>query len=136
MFDRVAVFTASPTATFLALLLELLLGFCVREAKVELDTGVLNRDAVVVLDDSFSDLTGFEARAEVSAKNDDGEACTYRANPTSLLTPDGLSRQILVEIAWNGKKCLQRSCSGQQLLTLLKDMAHTASFQSMGTPVQ
>lgn len=35
----------------------------------------------------------------------------YRANPTSLLTPEGASRQILVETAWYGKKCLARSYS-------------------------
>lgn len=122
MFDRVAVFTASPATAFLALLLELLLGFCVCEAKVELDTGMFNCDAVEVLDDSFGNITGFKARAEVSAKNDGGETCTYRAKPTSLLTPDGLSRQILVETAWKGKKCLQRSCSCQQLLTLSNRM--------------
>jgi hypothetical protein len=38
------------------------------------------------------------------------EISTYRANPTSLLTPDGASRQILVETAWKGKKCLAKSC--------------------------
>lgn len=136
MLDRVAVFTASPAAAFLALLLELLLGLGVGETKVELDTGVISCDTVEVLDDSFSNFTGFEAGFEVSESNDEGGTDAYRAKPTSLLTPDGLSRQILVETAWNGKKCLQRSCSGQQCSILLDEIAHTASFQSMGTPVQ
>lgn len=61
VFDRVAVFTASPAAAFLTLLLELLLSLCVGKAKIELDTVMVGCDAVEVLDDSFSDLTGFEA---------------------------------------------------------------------------
>jgi len=39
------------------------------------------------------------------------ETRTYLAKPTSLLTPDGASRQILVETAWKGRKCLAKSCS-------------------------
>jgi len=35
---------------------------------------------------------------------------TYLAKPTSLLTPEGASRQILVETAWYGMKCLDKSC--------------------------
>jgi hypothetical protein len=109
MFDRVAVFTASPAATFLALLLKLLLSLCIGEAEVELDACVVNRETMKVLDDSLSNFAGFKAGVEVSGNDDEGERGTYRAKPTSLLTPDGLSRQILVETAWNGKKCLQRS---------------------------
>jgi hypothetical protein len=37
------------------------------------------------------------------------EHSSYLANPTSLLTPDGTSRQILVETAGYGEKCLARS---------------------------
>jgi hypothetical protein len=69
MFDRVAIFTASPAATLLALLLELLLSLGVGKAKVELDSSVVNRETVEVLNDSLSDLAGFEAGLEVSEIN-------------------------------------------------------------------
>lgn len=70
MFNRVAVFAASPAAALLALLLELLLCLGVGKAKVELNAGVVNRETVEVLDDSLGDLACFEAGIEVSARND------------------------------------------------------------------
>lgn len=56
MFDRVAVFTASPAAALLTLLLELLLSLGVGEAKIELHTVVIGSDTVEVLDDSFGNI--------------------------------------------------------------------------------
>lgn len=66
VFDRVAVFTASPAATFLTLLFELLLSLCVSEAKVELHAVVVTCDAVEVFDDSFSDIASLEAGNRIS----------------------------------------------------------------------
>ena len=56
MLDRVAVFSAPPIATFLTLLLELLLSLGIGEAKTESDCIVLNLKAVKVFDDSLSNL--------------------------------------------------------------------------------
>lgn len=56
MLDRVAVFSAPPIATFLTLLLELLLSLGIGEAKTESDCIVLNPKAVKVFDDSLSNL--------------------------------------------------------------------------------
>ena len=57
MLDRVAVLAASPVATFLALLLELLLSLGIGEAEAESDAIVVDLKTVEVLDDSLSDLT-------------------------------------------------------------------------------
>jgi hypothetical protein len=99
MFDRVAIFAATPGTTFLTLLLELLLSFRIGEAEIELDAAVIVGDAVEILDHALCNLTGFEpARPSVWGGGHDTDLA-YRANPTSLLTPDGASRQILVEMA-------------------------------------
>ena len=61
MLDRVAVLSASPIATFLALLLQLLLSFCVSEAEAELDAIMLVEHAVVFSDDTLGNLTRIES---------------------------------------------------------------------------
>ena len=71
MFDRVTVFTASPAATFLALLLELLLSLGVCKAKIELDAVVIGCDTVEVLDDSFSNVPTLEAGFDISNGDDE-----------------------------------------------------------------
>jgi hypothetical protein len=65
VLNRVAIFSATPGATFLALLLELLLSFRIGEAQVELDTTWLVGDAVEVLDHMLCNFTGLET-AKVS----------------------------------------------------------------------
>ena len=61
MLDRVTVFAAAPGATFLALLLELLLSFGISEAEVELDATVIVDDAVEILDDALCNFTGLKS---------------------------------------------------------------------------
>ena len=56
VFDGVAVLAASPVATFLTLLLELLLSLGVSEAETESDAIMVDWEAVKVLDDPLSDL--------------------------------------------------------------------------------
>jgi hypothetical protein len=56
VFNRIGVFAASPVASFLALLLELLLSLGVGEAKAQLDTVALTEHAVVFTNDTFGDL--------------------------------------------------------------------------------
>ena len=99
MPDRVAVFAAAPGATFLTLLLELLLGFGIGKAQVELDAAVIIDDAVEILDHTLRNFTVLESAKFQSEGRGHGAVIAYRANPTSLLTPDGASRQILVEMA-------------------------------------
>lgn len=60
MLNRVAVFTATPVATFLALLLELFLGFGIGKTKEELDAVMFGEDRVEFLDDMLCDLTSLE----------------------------------------------------------------------------
>ena len=60
MLDRIAVLLASPVATFLALLLQLLLSFGVSETEAELDAIMLVEHAVVLSDDTLGDLTSVE----------------------------------------------------------------------------
>jgi hypothetical protein len=57
VFDRVAVLSTTPIATFLTLLFELLLCFGVGEAKEELDTIMFGGDAVIFLDDTLRNIT-------------------------------------------------------------------------------
>ena len=61
MLDREAVFPASPVATLLALLLELLLGLGVGEAEEQLDIVTFVEDGMELSDDTFGDLAGFES---------------------------------------------------------------------------
>ena len=60
MFDRVAVFAAAPGATFLTLLLELLLSLGIGKAQVELDPTMIVDDTVEVLDHAFCNFTGLK----------------------------------------------------------------------------
>ena len=60
VLNRVVVFAATPGATFLALLLELLLSLGVGEAKEEFDAIGFDREVVVFFDDLLSDLAGFK----------------------------------------------------------------------------
>ena len=60
MLDRIAVFAATPVATFLTLLLELLLCFGVGEAQAKLDASLLAEEAVVLADDTLSYFTRLE----------------------------------------------------------------------------
>lgn len=60
MFHRVAVLSAAPVATFLTLLLQLLLSFGVGETEAELNVVVLNKIAVIFADDALCDLTSLE----------------------------------------------------------------------------
>ena len=69
MLDRVTVFAAAPGATFLTLLLELLLSFGIGEAEVELDATVLIDDAMKVLDYTLCDFTGLESTEQVSLRS-------------------------------------------------------------------
>lgn len=64
MLDRVAVFAAAPGPTFLALLFELLLGFGIGEAEVQLDATVVVGNAVEVLNDTLCNFAGFETAKE------------------------------------------------------------------------
>lgn len=116
---RVAVFSASPGSSLLTLKLELFLSLGVSKSEEELDPVVLCQNTVVVSDDMLSDFTGFKS-GPILAYVRSEEMITDLAKPTSLLTPEGVSLQIFVEIALNGRKCFARS----------------ASFQSIGTPVQ
>ena len=68
MLDRVAVFAAAPGATFLTLLLELLLSFGIGEAEVELDATVLIDNAMKVLDYTLCNFTGLESTKKVSLR--------------------------------------------------------------------
>ena len=61
MLDRVAVLAASPVATLLALLLELLLSLGVCKAKEQLDGVAIVVNRVVFSDDTFSNITGVES---------------------------------------------------------------------------
>lgn len=67
VFNRIAVFATAPVATFLTLLLELLLGFCVGESKEQLDTIMVGEGGVVFFDDTFGNLPTFEP-GKVSVK--------------------------------------------------------------------
>lgn len=62
MFNRVAVLSAAPIATFLALLLELLLGLGISETKEQLDAIMLVESGVELSDDSLSNLARFKSR--------------------------------------------------------------------------
>ena len=99
MFDRVAVLAAAPVASLLALLFELFLCFGVGESKAQLDTGGLAEGAVVFPDDTLSDFARLKP-GEVSDCGFRRRDAAHLAKPTSLLTPEGTSRQILVETAW------------------------------------
>jgi hypothetical protein len=109
MFNRIAVLPTAPIPTFLALLFELLLSLGVGKTKEEFYAIMVSEHAVVLLDDTLCNFSSLEP-AHVRNNSVALEISTYRANPTSLLTPDGASRQILVETAWKGKKCLAKSC--------------------------
>ena len=61
VFNRVAVLAAAPVASFLTLLLELLLSFSIGEAETEFDAGLLVEEAVVFADDTLSYLTRLES---------------------------------------------------------------------------
>lgn len=61
MLDRITVFAAAPSATFLTLLLQLFLRLCIGEAEVELDAGMIVGSAMEVLDHTLCDLTGLES---------------------------------------------------------------------------
>lgn len=61
VFDGVAVFAAAPVATFLTLLLELLLSFGIGKSKAKLDAIVLDWEGVKLSDDTLSSLTMFES---------------------------------------------------------------------------
>jgi hypothetical protein len=97
VFHRVAVLSAAPVATFLALLLQLLLSLGVGKTEAKLDTIMLDKVAVVLADDTFGNLTGLESACVRFRETAD--SITYLAKPTSLLTPEGTSRQIFVEMA-------------------------------------
>lgn len=56
VLNRVGVFTASPVAAFLALLLELLLSFGISEAKTKLDPVTLAENAVKLANNTFSNF--------------------------------------------------------------------------------
>lgn len=99
VFNRVAVLSAAPIATFLALLFELLLSLGVGKTKEEFDSIMIREHAVVLFDDTLRDISALESANVRDMGNAGSEAATYRANPTSLLTPEGASRQILVETA-------------------------------------
>ena len=118
MLNRIAILAATPVATLLTLLLELLLSFGVGEAEIEFDTIMFNKDAVELLDDTLCNLSCLKP---TNVRNFIQGRCLtiYLANPTSLLTPDGVSRQILVEIAQWGWKCLARSSSRVSQRTLV-----------------
>jgi hypothetical protein len=60
VLDRVAVLAASPVATFLALLLQLLLSLGIRESKVQLDAIMLALHGVKLADDMLGDVTSLE----------------------------------------------------------------------------
>lgn len=60
MLDRVAVLAAAPVATFLTLLLQLLLCLGVGEAEAQFDTGLLAEEAMVLADDTLSYFTRLE----------------------------------------------------------------------------
>ena len=61
MLDRIAVLAAAPVASFLALLLELLLCLGIGEAEAELDRVVLNYIAVELANNTFRNLTSFKS---------------------------------------------------------------------------
>jgi len=82
----------------LALLLELLLSFSVGKSKEEFDTILFVENTVEFLDDTFGNFAGLKSGI-IRSGNKDLAASAYLAKPTSLLTPDGASRQILVETA-------------------------------------
>lgn len=104
MLDRVAVFTASPVATLLTLLLELLLSFGIGESQAKLDTIMIDEVGVILSDDTLSDLTRLKSGTVSWGRRWEGQVLVYLAKPTSLETPDGTSRQILVEMALKGRK--------------------------------
>jgi len=99
MLNRVAVFPTAPVAAFLTLLLELFLSFGIGKAKEQLDTVVLDVGRMVLLDDMFGNLSCFESGQSQIGNLRCCNKMEYLAKPTSLLTPDGTSRQILVEMA-------------------------------------
>ena len=60
MLDRIAVFAATPGATFLTLLLELLLSFGIGKPQVELDATMIVDNTMEVLDHAFCNFTGLK----------------------------------------------------------------------------
>jgi len=72
VLDRVAVFTAAPVATFLALLLELLLSFGIGETEEKFDASLLVREAVEFLDHSFRNLTCLKSADGQSDRRQEG----------------------------------------------------------------
>lgn len=57
MFNRVAVFTTAPVATFLALLFQLLLGLGIGKSKEQLDAVVVGQNRMELSDDTLSNFT-------------------------------------------------------------------------------
>lgn len=96
--NREVILASTVRTAFVALLLQKLLSLGIGETQEELDS-VGTDDVVAFVEDLLGDVAGFEARAVVSMTTIKSED-TYRANPTSLLTPVFSSRLIFSETTW------------------------------------
>lgn len=61
MLNRVAVLSATPIATFLTLLFELLLSFGVGKTEEEFDSVMVGEHAVILLDDTLCNVSTLES---------------------------------------------------------------------------
>lgn len=135
MLDRVAVLSTSPCSTLLALELELLLSLGIGESQEELDAIVLIQDAVEVSNDTLGSLTSLEADTINEVKTINVERHTEQSQLLCSHLKECRGRSWS---RWRGraKSAWQGPVMSQHLEDLFGVMQHTASFQSMGTPVQ
>ena len=80
MLDRVAVFSASPVATFLTLLLELLLSLGVSEAEEQLHAIMFVENGMKLSNNSFCNVAILEPGRVSKMKKDEGHEVPGKAD--------------------------------------------------------